>query len=438
MTKLFAAMLALCMLMTPVLSLAEVTPETLEGIYKGDALGYYAGWYKDINNVTRDVLFDQETLNRDAENRYQFHYICEEGEDILLYSNGFMFIQGTDGSVRLCNTEGTVIFSDASLGVTGFAMLDDNSQNRSFLADGYIAAYRLTQGLMGTGYELGILNTRGEWVVPLSAQHPLLTCGAEVSSKLFEKMYYMKEGVIGIEDRAAEFRVQLYSITNNAMLPLTLTNADKDTLNSLKRSTIETLYYDEFENGEIYIRTGRLHFTVHNTGEITWCRWYEKDWFKNSPDAFVTIRHTDNCFATLIYCDKQTQVVHSDGTINPVGPFRIKDCTPIDGGWMITAYNAEKTYYYLALNTAGAFLFEPVQTDAQVIILPDGRELECAGDKYGNKTIITWDGKAVYNVSNPKAELTLKNGVANEHIKNPSAKSGEVEDRYIDLRDALK
>ena len=39
MTKLFAAMLALCMLMTPVLSLAEVTPETLEGIYKGDALG---------------------------------------------------------------------------------------------------------------------------------------------------------------------------------------------------------------------------------------------------------------------------------------------------------------------------------------------------------------------------------------------------------------
>ena len=79
-----------------------------------------------------------------------------------------------------------------------------------------------------------------------------------------------------------------------------------------------------------------------------------------------------------------------------------------------------------------------MQTDAQVIILPDGRELECAGDKYGNKTIITWDGKAVYNVSNPKAELTLKNGVANEHIKNPSAKSGEVEDRYIDLRDALK
>ena len=100
MTKLFAAMLALCMLMTPVLSLAEVTPETLEGIYKGDALGYYAGWYKDINNVTRDVLFDQETLNRNAEGSYPFHYVCEEGEDILLYSNGFMFIQGTDGSVH--------------------------------------------------------------------------------------------------------------------------------------------------------------------------------------------------------------------------------------------------------------------------------------------------------------------------------------------------
>ena len=104
---------------------------------------------------------------------------------------------------------------------------------------------------------------------------------------------------------------------------------------------------------------------------------------------------------------------------------------------MITAYNAEKTYYYLALDTAGAFLFEPVQTDAQVIILPDGRELECEGDRYGNKTIINWDGTAVYNVSNPKAELTLQNGVANEHIKSPSTKNGEVEDLYIDLRDLL-
>ena len=40
MKKLSAAILALCMLITPVLSLAEVTQETLEGIYKGDALGY--------------------------------------------------------------------------------------------------------------------------------------------------------------------------------------------------------------------------------------------------------------------------------------------------------------------------------------------------------------------------------------------------------------
>lgn len=438
MKRLLAVILALGMLIMPVLSCAETTQETLEGIYKGDQLGFYTGWYKDINNVTRDVLFDQKSLNRDEQGKIQPHFSCEEGEDILLYSNGFMFIKGTDGSVRLCNTEGEVIFSDASLGVTGFAMLDDHSQNRSFLADGYIAAYRMTQGLMGTGYELGILNTQGEWVVPLSAQHPLLTCGADVSSRLFEKMYYMKEGVIGIQDYDAEFRVQLYSIQANAMLTLSLTNSEKDVLQALKRSTIETLYYDEFENGEIYIRTGLLHFTIHNTGEITWCRWYEKDWFKKTPDPFVTIRHTENCFATLIYCDKQVQIVHSDGTIIPVGPFRVEECTPIAGGWMLTAYNAEKTYYYLALDTAGNFLFEPVQTDAEVIILPDGRELECEGDKHGNKSIINWDGSVVYHVSNPKAELTLKNGVANEHIKSPSANSGEKKDLYIDLRDVLK
>ena len=51
MKRLLAVILALGMLIMPVLSCAETTQETLEGIYKGDQLGFYTGWYKDINGT---------------------------------------------------------------------------------------------------------------------------------------------------------------------------------------------------------------------------------------------------------------------------------------------------------------------------------------------------------------------------------------------------
>lgn len=58
-----------------------------------------------------------------------------------------------------------------------------SSRDKKFLSDGYVLAYKTNESYAGVNYEIGVLDTNGQWVVPLAGSNPLLSSGMECSQK---------------------------------------------------------------------------------------------------------------------------------------------------------------------------------------------------------------------------------------------------------------
>ena len=60
--------------------------------------------------------------------------------------------------------------------------------------------YERTDAFDGAKYKIGIMNTKGEWIVPLSEDNPILQINKYVDVNFFEySLVYHGEGIIGFE-----------------------------------------------------------------------------------------------------------------------------------------------------------------------------------------------------------------------------------------------
>ena len=125
-----------------------------------------------------------------------------------------------NGIYTIVNKNGKTIFSEDSLGVTGFVLPQYNTsyqwyeQSAKAFEDGYLMAYKITESFNGVKYEIGIVNTEGKWVHQLSENHPIVTSGFKCSkTSISEEIYYAGDGIYTY--RITWDTVGIYNAKNN-------------------------------------------------------------------------------------------------------------------------------------------------------------------------------------------------------------------------------
>lgn len=418
-------------------ALAETDQGILAGVYKTDGLGFSVGSIREDGGKWMDCVFDENSY---LSNQTKPRFVFENGEEIRMYANGFMLVRAADGeSMSLVRAEdGKEVFSAASLGVTGIAAPAGAGE---LLAEGLVMVYSLEESLNGVKYAFGVLDTAGEWVLPLSSEHPLLTCGLEVSSETFTQEHtlrYAGEGRFIVQDYGAPFRYRLYDMTENAVYDPAPATEDKDISGIMKRN-IEADGWKRFRNGQCAYRSpiGKYLFTMDARGVIHDEIVLDKAWLPSeSFERYEGQRAPDGRCVIPVYCKGGTYLVYSDGQTLELGTFRPVDMIVYDGFWMMTGRNKEDTVFYFAVDTAGSFLFDPVRTEAVELLMEDGQVLECTDhplEQYGEKALIAFDGRILYTSSAPERTMGLNKGVLLEYVDNKASADEPL--LYVDLRE---
>ena len=113
-------------------------------------------------------------------------------------SSGYtMFRKNDFGEYIVVDKTGKIVFSESSLGVTGFLLPskhDDEILDYDpiwydyeipSMEDDYLMVYRISESFSGVNYEVGIVNMQGQWVDPLSSDHPVAKRGYDLSPSYF-------------------------------------------------------------------------------------------------------------------------------------------------------------------------------------------------------------------------------------------------------------
>lgn len=130
------------------------------------------------------------------------------------FSKGTALIARQDGSDyvidRLIDRHNRTVFSRSSLSVDGiWGSVETDSHTKAprpyahtMLADGYILVCRQSESVDGSKLAIGVLDTAGTWVSPLSEQHPIRKAGigANTLSGLRQELYYKGGGMFAFGD----------------------------------------------------------------------------------------------------------------------------------------------------------------------------------------------------------------------------------------------
>lgn len=385
------------------LSPEEKLQRQLEGRYYADEAGYYSGFYSEGLSSWTDVLFDSER---------EVYFIAEENEDIKMYANGY-FLSELNNVLYVKDAEGNVIFSTESLGVSGFGMLQTSQRNRDFFRDGYVLVYNMKESISGVTYEMGVINTAGEWVVPLSSDNPLITSGFKCSSDAFEeKITYGYEGmlIVPVNSKEYDYDYYLYSIEDNQAYMIQPDDSN--------RNIDYIVSYATFENGVCNDTYKKTAFQLNKDGTMHIYASIPEDIKLNESYGFC-IDQAGNMIR-LIDSSELSVVSSADGLVKELTNINLVGCVTREDYWVVTAENSEGSVYYTAIGLDGSFLYEPVKTDAVFICLEDGSELKCkdkAGQPYGKKIVLDEEGNVLFESTYEDSEISVKNGVVFEFVE---------------------
>jgi hypothetical protein len=270
----------------------------------------------------------------------------------------------------------------------------------------------------GVTYEVGILGTNGQWIVPLSAEHPFVTGGVECSEEdLQEDLQYLQQGCIlaPVDDIAGyDYDDVVYSISANELLLYStnervgnmdymLTQIEFDE-NGISRGLYSDRMYEYRTDGSFntYIvkpdaitgSWGDYGFYVDDSGET----------YTLGGDGWGAVLYTPN----EIICDYQ-----DDLNVDVVcGAYCGR------GQWLISIQNTEGSLYYAMIDYTGDFVFEPIKTDAQFVMLEDNigvsTDSDYASQDNGKKIIIDRDGNVLYENEYYNADIEVRNGIVRE------------------------
>ncbi len=371
--------------------------------FYADKTGHYQSSLHVSLGVYRDAIIDAygETV-----------YTLPENEECLLYADGY-FLSKAGDTQYLKKYDGSVVFSTETLGVTGFGLVNGSSADKKFLSDGYVLAYKTNESYAGVNYEIGVLDTNGQWVVPLADSNPLLSSGMECSQNVFEEsLIYVGEGCLVLEVRdGGQYDARLYDIEQNRVVSF---QSDQDI------SVMEYLAEEAwFENGVSYDTYGETIYEIHNDGKVRIhgsvagqedIAVFTVYGFHVNEDGSVTSL-VSNGWNSVLINNKKGIVRDFAGMDMEVGAF--------DGTAPVIIANSEGTNYFSIVRLDGEFLFEPVKLAEDVIYVmtENGKGIGVDDEpsySHGIKLIIDDTGGILYTSKDPSTKLYISNGIVRE------------------------
>lgn len=244
----------------------------------------------------------------------------------------------------LINAKNEIIASPEKQGYSLFCVeqIEEGKQfnTHALLADGYILAYKKSESFEGIKIELGVLNTKGEWTVPLSTDNPISKFVAKNGEDVSLKYEYLGDGVICFESEF-EYGSQFYNIKDNYWF----------TIGFKTRGLISQINFDngvtvisDFD-GNIYMLTNRGATTKFNGDELK----VENAIIDYSSGLFFYNNGFYNSSGVKeIDLSKYTIIEHSNMHFE-------------GDNAIIGIVNSAGSYYYTVIDKTGKFLFEPIE-----------------------------------------------------------------------------
>lgn len=375
----------------------ETFTQSAEWTYLTDALGYCSG-YASVGGNYRDVILDTYG---------EVFYATADGEEIEVYGNGY-FISTMDDVQYLKKVDGTVVCSTQSLGITGFGLTANYDEYTQFLRDGYIFAYNIIETFADSTFQIGILDTDGDWIVPLSEDHPILTSGAQYSEAIFNKhsYEYAGEGILFVNANISGYSYDylLYDIETDEIHRLT---PNTSSANIDYMATIAA-----FEDGVFYGTYGKKMFKFSSDGSVTVTDAFPSN---TSKSGFGILVDDDGNYYTI-----NDEGIYRNGVLHKSLDFTVTGAASVDDVWLIFIKNPTGSYYYTYLTTDGEFYFDPVATTATYICDVSGVGVSYSTSYVqddGVKLIIDTDGTVHYTSTQSKAYIYINKGVVCEQVK---------------------
>lgn len=351
--------------------------------YNTDDKGY-SNAYHSSGDFSGDVI-----MNSDGDIVYK----TSEGEEIELYGNGY-FISKQNGVQYLKKADGTEVCSTKSLNVTGFGLTENYDYYHKFLADGYIFVYNIINTYSSSTFEIGILGTDGNWIVPLSEKNPIISSGANYDEKILKQhsYIYVDDGILALPVYDAAGDYKLYDIKTNKV-----------------HEFVGEIPYDldywveckiSFKDGVDYIDDNNYIYKICSDGKIS-----RTDVGSECYDFYVD--KNENYYTIT---DKRIRL---NGKVKVEFDYTVSSAVNIGDKWLVIIKNPNGAKYYTYLTLDGEFLFEPIATEAVYICDLSGVGV---GSNFvdGVKVVIDSEGNVIYTCSWESSEIYVKKDVVGE------------------------
>lgn len=295
---------------------------------------------------------------------------------------GYVLVD-TDDGLAVVDRTGKLMFSEASLGVTGFTKPKKESTLWyeyvvPSMQDDYLMAYKVEETYDSVTYSVGVVNMQGEWVVPLSADHPIVKetdCWNE--GGLEQLVYYAGSGVFTYCTRAGY--LSIYNVKTN-----------KST--QIEMKTAEIFLTDEYK---------QFRFV---DGRMVWRDVYMQATYYRSIDAdgnYVQFLTADGSGSTVQH--SKTYMINESyfwigeelwdrSTLTKVAKkdYNLYYETEYVGGYKPVLIENQAGSIYFGLENADGYKFEPVKVDHSnynVTLYEDGTYVLCVEWKNGNHNV---------------------------------------------------
>lgn len=373
----------------------------------------------------------------DTQGYVAFEMDSSENDVTGVYNNAVLMKVNFDYYILRAVPSGELLF-DSSSNDYGAEILLPEHNGKEMFRDGYIMAVKPTESYNGVSYEIGILNSQGLWLRPLSPGFSMLMyMSADMTvAQMEQKIVYLGEGILGMLCSDGVFRY--FNMDTNAVITAQFPN------NLSKHTLYDALDYDvRFIDGvsdPVYMNNNYYLFYSNGRIEAFNVLWptglprAEKcgdPYFDRSTKTAYFLYDYGN---GILVCDSTGKIIKKqEGVDLEEYNYLTANRTACrgfaaDGYARIIMKNAEDTAYYAVLGIDGEFLFEPIRLDDDIntVFDPDGYHIDVESTAgYGYFIVISNEGEVLYE-SEYVNDFSVKNGVV--YFKN------EDEEMYINIK----
>lgn len=326
--------------------------------------------------------------------------------------SGYVLVDTVDNGLGVVDSTGQLMFTETSLGVSGFTKPEMIKNTLWYdyvvpsMQDDYLMAYKVEETYNNVVYSVGVVNMKGEWIVPLSSDHPIVKdsdCWNE--GGLEQLIYYAGSSVFVYCTKAGYLGI--YNVKTNKSAQVELDMAD----------IVFTDEYDRlfFVEGRLVWRDVYMQATYYKSIDVNGK--FEK--FLSTDGSGSNVEHSKTYFINERYFwigndlwDRSTLTKVAKEKHN------LYYETEYVGDYKPVLIENQAGSIYFGLENAAGYKFEPVKVEHSnynVTMYEDGTYVLCVEWKNGNHNegyLYDYNGKLLNKVwGDLYAGMELRNGI---------------------------